>query len=95
MVDHSKKLNKNLLVVICNILYNLNVSSNKILFKYLYKSILSSIFYGIIIYMDIISFIKEKPYLFWYIKDLENLSNESIVEHVLNYSDFNDFKKNS
>jgi len=43
--------------------------------------------------MTINSFIKEKPYLFWYIKDLDNLSNESIVENVLNYGDFNDFKK--
>lgn len=43
--------------------------------------------------MNIGSFVKEKPYLFWYIKDLEKLSNESVVEHVLNYGDFNDFKR--
>jgi hypothetical protein len=44
-------------------------------------------------FMTIESFVKEKPYLFWYIKDLEGLSRESIVEHVLNYGDFDDFKK--
>jgi hypothetical protein len=43
--------------------------------------------------MTIESFVKEKPYLFWYIKDLEGLSKESIVEHILNYGDFDDFKK--
>jgi hypothetical protein len=43
--------------------------------------------------MTINSFVKEKPYLFWYIKDLDGLSNESIVENVLNYGDFDDFKK--
>jgi hypothetical protein len=43
--------------------------------------------------MTIESFVKEKPYLFWYIKDTDGLSRESIVEHVLNYGDFDDFKK--
>ena len=43
--------------------------------------------------MTIESFVKERPYLFWYIKDPTGLSKESIVEHVLNYGDFNDFKK--
>ncbi len=39
------------------------------------------------------NFIKEKPYLIWYVKDLDNLSKESIVETVLNYGDFNDVQK--
>jgi hypothetical protein len=43
--------------------------------------------------MTIESFVKEKPYLFWYIKDIGGLSKESIVEHTLNYGDFDDFKK--
>jgi hypothetical protein len=43
--------------------------------------------------MTIANFAKEKPYLFWYIKDLDKLSNESAIEHVLNYGNLNDFKK--
>jgi len=43
--------------------------------------------------MSIGSFVKEKSYLFWYVKDLNKLSNESIVENVLNYGDFKDFQK--
>ena len=43
--------------------------------------------------MTIESFVKEKPYLFWYIKDISGLSKESVVEHTLNYGDFDDFKK--
>lgn len=42
--------------------------------------------------MTINEFVKNKPYLFWYIKDPENLSDNSIIENVLNYGDFNDFK---
>lgn len=43
--------------------------------------------------MDIQNFIKKKPYLVWYISDKEHLSNEAIVESVLNYGDFKDVKK--
>ncbi|MDD5752966.1 MAG: hypothetical protein PHI45_02700 [Candidatus Pacebacteria bacterium] len=43
--------------------------------------------------MTIQEFIKERKYLFWYIKDLESLSKESIVEHVLNYGNWKDFKE--
>lgn len=42
--------------------------------------------------MTIHQFIKERPYLVWYVKDLDNLSEESIVEHVLNYGDWNDVR---
>jgi len=42
---------------------------------------------------SLIDLIKEKPYLFWDVKDIENLSEESIVEAVLNRGDFSDFLK--
>lgn len=40
--------------------------------------------------MTIHQFIKKRPYLVWYVKNLDELSEESIVEHVLNYGDWND-----
>mgnify|MGYP001558283648 CR=1 FL=1 len=40
--------------------------------------------------MTIQSFIKKRPYLIWYVKDVEQLSDESIVEHTLNYGDWDD-----
>lgn len=43
--------------------------------------------------MDIKEFVKKRKYLFWYIKDTDNLSQESIIEHILNYGDWNDFKE--
>lgn len=43
--------------------------------------------------MTINDFIKRKPYLVWYVKDLDNLSPESVVEHVLNYGDWNDVQE--
>ena len=43
--------------------------------------------------MDIHQFIKKKPYLVWYVKDLDKLSEESIVEHVLNYGDWEDVQE--
>ena len=43
--------------------------------------------------MTINDFIKKRPYLVWYVKDLEHLSEEAIVESVLNYGDFDDVKK--
>ena len=43
--------------------------------------------------MKINDFIKKKPYLIWYTKNLNNLSKEAIVEVVLNYGDFDDIKK--
>jgi len=38
-------------------------------------------------------FIKKRPYLIWYTKNFDNLSADSIVEAVLNYGSWNDFKK--
>jgi hypothetical protein len=43
--------------------------------------------------MDLKEFIKERKYLFWYINDFDSLSKESIVEHVLNYGNWKDFKE--
>ena len=38
-------------------------------------------------------FIKARPYLIWYVRDFEALSEEAIVEGVLNYGDFDDIKE--
>ncbi len=43
--------------------------------------------------MSIKSFIKDRPYLIWYTKNYDNLSDEAIVEAVLNYGDFKDVKE--
>jgi hypothetical protein len=43
--------------------------------------------------MTINEFIKKRPYLIWHTKNFDNLSQEAIVEAVLNYGDFNDVKK--
>jgi hypothetical protein len=40
--------------------------------------------------MDINKFAKKRPYLFWYIKDIDKLSEKAIVEGVLNYGDWKD-----
>ncbi|MBI4837052.1 MAG: hypothetical protein HY813_01435 [Candidatus Portnoybacteria bacterium] len=39
---------------------------------------------------DLKEFIRKRKYLFWYIKDPVNLSEESVVEHILNYGDWED-----
>ena len=39
------------------------------------------------------NFIKSRRYLVWYVKNLEKLSPESIVEHTLNYGDWDDVQK--
>ena len=43
--------------------------------------------------MTIHQFIKKRPYLVWYVKDLDKLDNASIVEHVLNYGDWDDVQE--
>jgi len=43
--------------------------------------------------MTIHQFIKTRPHLIWYVKNLDKLSEASIVEHVLNYGDWNDVQK--
>ncbi|OGX60478.1 MAG: hypothetical protein A2471_04775 [Omnitrophica WOR_2 bacterium RIFOXYC2_FULL_45_15] len=40
----------------------------------------------------LVNFIKKKPYLIWYVKDYNSLSEEAVVESTLNYGDFSDFK---
>jgi hypothetical protein len=42
---------------------------------------------------EIINFIKKRPHLIWYVKDYDALSDESIVEHTLNYGDWDDVQK--
>ena len=32
-----------------------------------------------------------KPYLAWYVKDVKKLSTSSLVEHILNYGDWDDY----
>jgi len=49
--------------------------------------------FDIIIYMTRKEFIKKRKYLFWYIKNPENVSDESLVEAVLNYGDWKDVKE--
>jgi len=34
--------------------------------------------------------IKKKPYLAWYVRNVESLSDESVLEHVLNYGNWED-----
>ena len=43
--------------------------------------------------MTIHGYVKKRPFLFWDIRNLEALSEESILEHVLNYGDFDDVRK--
>ena len=42
--------------------------------------------------MKVNDIIKKKPYLIWSTKDYDSLSEESVVEAVLNYGDWNDFQ---
>lgn len=43
--------------------------------------------------MDLRSFIKKRPYLIWHTKNFDKLSDEAVVEAVLNWGDFDDVKK--
>ncbi len=38
-------------------------------------------------------FIRSRPHLVWYVRDLQNLSEESLVEHTLNYGNWTDFQE--
>ena len=42
---------------------------------------------------EINKFIKKRSHLIWYTKNYENLSEEAIVEAVLNYGNWNDVQK--
>ena len=43
--------------------------------------------------MTISNFIKKRPYLVWGTRNYDNLSEEAIVENVLNYGDIDDVKE--
>lgn len=43
--------------------------------------------------MTIQDFIKQRPYLVWYVKEPGKLNDESIVEHTLNYGNWNDVRQ--
>ncbi|MBW6441246.1 hypothetical protein K0B03_04460 [Patescibacteria group bacterium] len=43
--------------------------------------------------MTIKDFIKKRPYLLWSVSELDSVSEEVIVEAVLNYGDFADVQK--
>jgi len=43
--------------------------------------------------MTLKDFLKNKPYLMWYVKDISKISTDAAVEAVLNYGDFDDVKQ--
>ncbi|OHB18603.1 MAG: hypothetical protein A2666_01380 [Parcubacteria group bacterium RIFCSPHIGHO2_01_FULL_47_10b] len=43
--------------------------------------------------MTLANFIKERRYLIWYVKDTSQLSEDSVVEAVLNYGDWDDVQQ--
>lgn len=43
--------------------------------------------------MSVNDIIKNKPYLAWYVKDPEKLSEESVLEHILNYGNWDDVQQ--
>lgn len=42
---------------------------------------------------ELSKFMKARKYLVWYVKNPENLNKESVVEHTLNYGDWDDVQK--
>ncbi len=40
--------------------------------------------------MELKEIIQKKPYLFWFVKEPENLSTEAVVEAILNFGDWED-----
>ncbi|MDP2930649.1 MAG: hypothetical protein Q8N56_03540 [bacterium] len=43
--------------------------------------------------MTVGDFVKERKYLFWSTKNYDGLSNEAVVEGVLNYGNMNDVRE--
>lgn len=43
--------------------------------------------------MTVNNIIINKPYLAWYIKDPEKLSEKSVLEHILNYGNWDDVQQ--
>ncbi len=39
----------------------------------------------------LLDLLKNKPYLTWYLKDKTTISEKSILEHILNYGDWDDY----
>lgn len=44
-------------------------------------------------YKKPIELLQEKPYLLWYVKDMEGVSDAVVVEAILNSGNFDDFLK--
>ena len=42
---------------------------------------------------SLIKILKNKPYLVWYVKDINDISEESMFEHILNYGNWQDYLK--
>jgi hypothetical protein len=42
---------------------------------------------------EIHEFMKKRPGLIWYVRDIDNLDDRSIVEHVLNYGNWDDVQE--
>lgn len=42
---------------------------------------------------DLKKYMRARKHLVWYVKDPENLNEESIIEHTLNYGDWDDVQK--
>jgi hypothetical protein len=40
----------------------------------------------------LVKLFKQKPYLAWYVKDNEELSEKSMLEHILNYGNWEDYQ---
>lgn len=40
----------------------------------------------------LIELFKQKPYLAWYVKDTKKLSEKSMLEHILNYGSWEDYR---
>ncbi len=40
-----------------------------------------------------IQFLEARPHLVWYVRDIEGLSEDSLVEHVLNYGNWRDVQE--
>lgn len=49
--------------------------------------------YVIIYNMSIGDFVRKRKHLFWSTKNYDGLSNEAVVEAVLNYGDMNDVRE--
>lgn len=44
-------------------------------------------------FMTLATFLRKRPYLIWYVKDIGKVSSEAAVEAVLNYGSWDDVQK--